>query len=148
VDRSIRIDGEPAIADALAAQLDADRRAEPPRTIAGRVADRPQIPGDLVGQHLLEPEAEQMRRVAAVGSGEDVAPAAGGTARPPMAGGAAVGQPGDSRSVEQARVVAIADVADAIVGARAETLREGELALEELPAADDGAKRIARDDEA
>ena len=41
--------------------------------------------GDLVGEHLLEPEAEEVRRVAAVGPRDDVAADAGGAARPAVA---------------------------------------------------------------
>ena len=62
-------------------------------------ADRAQLGRDLVGQHLLQAEAEQVRRIAAVGPRRDVAAEAGRAARTAVAGGAAVGQPGADRQV-------------------------------------------------
>ena len=79
--------------------------------------------------------------VATVGSREDVAATSGRAARSPVAGRAAVGKSGDDRGIAL-------DVAFAIAGSRADALRLGELALKELPAAHDRAKRIARDQEA
>ena len=112
--------------------------AAPGRAPAG--ADGAQVGRDLVGEHLLQAEAEQVRRVAAVGPRDDVAAESRRAARPAVAAGAAVDQPGADGAFGL-------DVADAVVRARAEALRQRELALEELPAAPDRAGRIARDDE-
>jgi hypothetical protein len=56
-----------------------------------------------------------------------------------VAPGAAVGQP-------RANGFRAADVADAVVGDRSLPLQVRELPLEELPAAPDGAERVAGDD--
>ena len=80
------------------------------RAIALR-SDVAQVGGDLVGQHLLQSEPEQMRRIAAVGPRRDVAADAGGAARSAVAGGAAVGQPGADGEID-------VEVAAAVAGQR------------------------------
>ena len=100
-----------------------------------RVGDRPlahraQVGRDLVGQHLLEAETEEVRSVAAVGSRDDVAAEAGRAARPAVAGGAAVGEAGADGQVG-------VDVPGAVADQRPLPLDARELALEELAAAAD-----------
>ena len=72
IERPVQALGQPAVIDPFAAQPHACRLAVPPQRA---VADRAQVPRDLVGQHLLQPEAEQMRGIATVGPREDVAAA-------------------------------------------------------------------------
>src|SRR5262249_1489416 len=99
-----------------------------------------QVGGDLVRQHLLQPESEQMRRVAAIRSGRHVAAEAGRAARPAVAGGATIGQPGADGEVRF-------DITYRIPRERPLALTPQELSLEDLTAATNGAKRISRDNE-
>src|SRR5688572_28795939 len=80
-----------------------------------------------------------MRRIAAVGPCDDVAPEAGGAAWTAVTACTAVDQAGAERQVGR-------DVAEPIAAARAEALRHGELALEQLPPAANRARRVAIDD--
>src|SRR6185436_12695959 len=48
-----------------------------PRLGQGTVTDPPQVRGDLVGQHLLQAQAEEVRGVTAVGTGHHVSADAG-----------------------------------------------------------------------
>src|SRR5690606_8341764 len=100
------------------------------------LANRAQIGRHLVGEHLDQAEAEQVRRVAAVGKRGDVAADAGRAARPAVARSATVRQ---SRA-EPARLRDIA--ARVLVHARPQALVGAELTLEQLPAAADRARRI------
>src|SRR6185436_8247607 len=95
--------------------------------------------GDLIGQHFLETEAEQVRSVPAVRPGHDVAATAGGAFRAAVAGGARVGQPRANRQVRL-------DVPGAVETQRTLPLPAGELALEELPAPAYGSERIPAQD--
>ncbi len=61
-------------------------------------ADRAQVRGDLVGEHFLQAEAEQVRCVAAVGPRDHVAAEARRAARTAVAAGAAVDEPGADRA--------------------------------------------------
>ena len=99
------------------------------------VADRAQVGRDLVRQHLLEAEAEQVGGVPAVRPGNHVAAEAGRPAGPPVAGRAAVGQSGPDGQVRL-------DVAGAVTVERAWPW-SGELPLEDLAAAADGARGVA-----
>jgi hypothetical protein len=110
-----------------------------------RLVDRigallPKVLGDLVSQHFLKAEPEQMGRVAAVRSRGDVAAEAGRTARPPVTGGARVG-----KTCRTAHIGAAAP--DAVIGRRPVALSDLEFSLKELTAAPDRARRIARYDE-
>src|SRR4051812_13130550 len=90
--------------DALAGEADDDgqmrRRGARPCTLESRA----QIRRDLVGQHFLQAETEQVRSIAAVRSRRDVAARSGGAAWTSVAGSAAVGQAGADRCI-------VADVA-------------------------------------
>ena len=123
----------------LLTSLRTTAHAEPLRAIACGCANRPEIGGDLVGEHLLQPQAEQVWGVAAVGPRRDVAAEARGSARPAVACGAAVGKPGADRAVG-------IDIAEAVARDRSQALEPRELALKELPSAPDRAERIERDD--
>ena len=137
VDRAVGLHGQPTVVDFFAGEL--ARTERPPRCPRQRrVADRPQVTRDLVGQHLLQSEAEQMRGVAAVGPREDVTAAARRAARSPVTGGTAVGKPGDDRGVALRCRLRRRRFSD-------RALRLSEFALEELAAAHDRAERIARD---
>jgi hypothetical protein len=95
---------------------------------------------DFVSQLFLKPEAEQVRSVAAIGSGHDVATEPGRTTRPSV-----TRRTGVSKACSQACVGG--DIPKgAIVGARSQTLENAELALEDLPAAADRTSRIPFDD--
>ena len=100
-------------------------------------ADGAQLGGDLVGEHLLQAQAEQVGRVAAVGAGEGVAAVAGRAARATVAPGAGIGETG-------ADVRIGGDVARALVVPQ--PLAQQELALKDLPPAPDRAEGIAADD--
>jgi hypothetical protein len=106
--------------------------------IQRRISDRAKVARDLISEHFLQSEAEQMGGVATVGVREDVATASSRASWAPVTGGAAVGKPGDDRGVGF-------NVADAVTGSGPESLGMGELALKELSAAHDRAKRVARD---
>ena len=120
-------------------QRPGDGAALAPGVLDGVRADGAEVGGDLVGQHLLEAEAEQVRSVAAVRPRDDVAAEAGRAARPAVAGRAAVGQPGADGLVHL-------DVSRAVAAQRSVALEARELALEDLAAAPDRARGIARDD--
>jgi hypothetical protein len=77
IERPVRATGQPAVIDTFATQLDTHRLAGPPCSLQSRVADCPQVARDLVCEHLLQPEAEQMRGIATVGPREHVAAASG-----------------------------------------------------------------------
>ena len=105
----------------------------------GRLTDRPKLRGDLVGEHLLQAQAEQVRRVAAVGARGDVAAEPRGAARPSVARGAAVGKPRADCQID-------VDVAGAVARHRPLSLEPRELPLKQLPAPADGAERVVGDD--
>ena len=103
------------------------------------VTDRAQLDRHLVGEHLLEPEPEEVRRIPAVGARHHVATEAGRAARAPVTARAAVDEPGSERA-------RLADVAIAVrVDPRPEALADAELALEELATAADGTRGVALD---
>ena len=140
VDRAVGTRDELAVVDALAGQCGFDGRigvACGRQRLRAQVA---QVARDLVGEHFLQAEAEEVRRIAAVGARGDVAADARRAARPPVACGATVGHAGADREVG-------ADVAAPVRRERALALHQREFALEELAAAPDGAERIARNDE-
>src|SRR5262249_44177813 len=95
---------------------------------------------DLAGEHPPDAETEQMRRVTAVGPGDDVAAGTRRAAWTAMAGGTAVGEP---RADGQRR----AHVAHAVADPRTLPLGPGELPLRELAPAADPPEGIATDDE-
>jgi len=102
-------------------------------------ADRAQLAGDFVGEHLAQAGAEQVRGVAAVRSRDDVTAETGRTARAAVAGRTAVAEAGAERGIRH-------DVAAGVeIDAGADALLLGELALEQLASAAHGARRIARD---
>ena len=78
--------------------------------------------------------------IAAVGSRHHVATGAGGTAGAAMTAGTAIAETCTQREIG-------VDVAEAIVGERSLSLTAQKLALEQLSAATNSAKRITRDDE-
>ena len=78
-----------------------------------------------------------MRRVAAVRTRHDVAAEPRRAARTTVTAGAALDESGADGALGT-------DVADAVVRARPEALRQRELALEELAPAADGARGIAQ----
>ncbi len=108
--------------------------------VDGVGADGAQVGRDLVGEHLFQAEAEEVRGVAAVGASDNVAAGAGGAARASVAGGTTVGQPGAEGEV-------LVDVTKAVVEERPLPLRPHELALENLPPTPDGAERVTVNDE-
>ena len=82
-------------------------------------ADRAQGAGHLVGELLLQAEAEQVGRVAAVRTRDDVAAVARRSAGPPVAGGARVGETGRDAGIaaDEGRI------SDAVIGERPVALR-------------------------
>jgi hypothetical protein len=122
--------------DSFAYELHRYRSRESLSIAQSSVPSIPQISRDFIGEHLLQAEAEEVGRVAALGSGEDVAPESGGSLRSTMTGRAAVGEAGAEGRLEL-------DVADAVADARAVPLGDRELALEELAPALDRPERIA-----
>ncbi len=135
---AVRHRRDETVADALRRELPRRRPSVAPGGGDGAVADLAQARGDLVGQHLLQAEAEQVRRVAAVGPRHDVSSAARRAARAAVASGAAVREAGADRD---RRV----DVAAAVVHGRPLLLQTRELSLEELAPPPDRAIGIAGD---
>src|SRR5688500_5237238 len=80
-----------------------------------------------------------MRRIATVGTRHDQTAHTCGPAWPTMARSTAVRESGADRERD-------VEIAATVTGQGSRTLLEAELALEQLPAAPDRAKRIARDD--
>src|SRR6266550_8361231 len=101
---------------------------------------RAQVRCNLVGQHLLETQAEEVWRIAAVRSRHHVSPEASGATWAAMTAGTTIAETCAEREI-------CVDVADTIVCEWSHGLTAQELALEQLPPAANGAKRIARDDE-
>src|SRR6266496_6731253 len=99
-----------------------------------------EVGGDFVCKHLLQPEAEQMRCIAAVRTCGDVATSAGGPARTPVAKRTTIGEPSADRAV-------CVQIAEAVALVCSLPLQTRELALKELTAAADGAEGIALNDE-
>src|SRR4029450_11840143 len=99
IDGAVRHRPDDAELDALGEEPLGGRLARRRGARDRRGADRAQVRGHLVGEHLLETEAEEMRRVAAIGAGDDVATEAGGAARTAMAAGAGIGEPRTERAV-------------------------------------------------
>ena len=97
-----------------------------------------EIGRDLVGEHLLEAEAEEMGCVAAVRTGRHVAAEAGSAARSSVACCATVRETGADGEFE-------VDVAEAVSRGRALSFEARELPLEELPSAANGAERVVGD---
>jgi hypothetical protein len=137
IDLAVGLHRQPTVLDSFAGELGVDRSAGQHCPLHRSVTNSSQVTCDLVGQHLLQSQAEQVWGVAAVGPCEDITTAAGRAARAPVTGGTAVGQPGDDRGIAL-------DVAFAVVGPRTDSLRLGEFALEELPTAHDRTEWIAR----
>ena len=81
--------------------------------------DRAQRAGHLVGELLLQAEAEQVGRIAAVRTRDDVAAVAGRSAGSPVAGGARVGETGRDAGIaaDEGRIP------DAVIGERPLALR-------------------------
>ena len=140
VDAAIGGGGDAAVEDPLAEEVARDGAVALVGLRDRLRADRAQLGRDLVGQHLLQAEAEQVRSVTAVGPRGHVAADAGRAPRPSVAGRAAVRQPG----ADDQRVV---DVPRAVAFERALSLDPRELPLEYLPAPADRARGIAADDE-
>ncbi len=145
-DDSRRVEGsvwqrrQRAIVNALALQGDGDGRFRRLRLRRRLRAQPAEVGRDLVGEHFLQAETEQMRRVPTVGPRCHVATHARRPARPAVASRATVCEPGADRKIH-------VDVATTIAGQRALPLFLGEFALKELAPATNRAKRIARDDE-
>ena len=140
VDGSVRGSRDRAVVDALGRQL---LRHGPTPALGGRDgigSDMPKTAGDLVSQHLLESEPEEVRRVPAVGTGHDVSSRASGPARASVAAGAAIRKAGSNRDHR-------IDVADPVLDAWALLLEAGELALKDLATPADRAERIPADEE-
>ncbi len=103
-------------------------------------ANLPQVRANLVGQHLLKPQAKEVRCVAAVRPRDNVASRTGRAAWPAATSGTTVGQPHAQRQIS-------VDIADAVINQRPLPLAAQELALEQLSTAANRPKRIAGDDE-
>ena len=100
-ERAVRVGRDRSVADPLRRQRPRLRRAG---RLGGRQrlgADGPQIGRDLVAQHLLQAEPEQVRRVAAVRTREDVAAEPGRAARAAVAAGARIDDTGADRRVDR-----------------------------------------------
>src|SRR5215216_335945 len=138
--RPVVVGRDRAVIDPLARELLGHAPVLRLRFGDGLRAGQPEVCGDLVSQHLFKPQPEQVRRVSAVGSRNNVAAESGRAARATMACGAAIGQPRADFEVS-------IDVAEAVAhdGPLPFDLRE--LPLEELAAATYRAERIAGDDE-
>ena len=91
---TVRVAGDEVELDVFGHQALSNRVCKIPHRADCLLAGGPEFPGHLVRQHLLEPEAEQMWRVAAVRARDHVAAKAGRAPRPAVTAGAAVGQAG------------------------------------------------------
>jgi hypothetical protein len=149
---AIGIRRDPAEVDALGRERARDGRRPRPRSRSRRARDdarlrfaqrlranRAEVRGHLVAEHLDQAQTEQVRRVATIGKRRDVAADAGGAARPAVTRGTTVRQPG----AEAARLRDVA--ARVLIHARPQAFIQTELALEQLPAAPDGPCRVAFD---
>src|SRR5678816_4389985 len=108
------------------------------RQIDGLLTNISQMASDFVGQHLLQSQPEEMRSIAAVRPGGDVAAYACGASRAPMA------QRTTIRQTSANRIVGV-KVAYPVSFIWALSLLASKLALEELAPATDRTKGIAAD---
>ena len=106
----------------------------------GLLANVAEVGGDFVCKHLLQPEAEQMRCIAAVRTCGYVATSAAGPARTPVAKRTTIGESSADRAI-------CVQIAEAVALVCSLPLQARELALKELTAAADGAEGIALNDE-
>jgi hypothetical protein len=90
-----------AVIDAFANQCLRDflLRGRVKRLVDRLLTNCTKIRRDLVSQHFLHTEAEQMWRVAAIGSGDNVATSSSSSTWPTVASGAAVNEAGPYREV-------------------------------------------------
>src|SRR5262249_21602937 len=132
--------GQTAVIDPLAGQSPRHGPAPCVSLGEGLGADRAQVGGDLVPQHLLEAGPREGGRVPAVRTRHDGAPRPPPATRAAVARGAAVDEAGADGEHG-------ADVADAVAGQRSLALGARELPLEELPAAADRPEWVTGDDE-
>src|SRR6266540_1113269 len=139
VDASTGHCADPAVRNALARQRTQDGRSAPRGVCDSRIADRAEVGGNLVGEHLLQSQAEEMRCVAAVRTRGDVAAESRRPARASMPSRAAVGQARADGEVD-------VDVAEPVPKGCALAFEPRELALKELPSPADRAKWIEDDD--
>ena len=139
IDAPVAIGANHAVLHALALQRQRHSAARTLREVTRVLANGPQIARHLIRDHLLQPEPEQVRRIAAVGTRDDVAAESRRAAWTPVTTGATLDQAGADGAFRR-------DVADAIVRARPESLHQRELPLEQLAPAPDRAGRVARDD--
>ena len=140
VDRAVGASGDRAVADALALETQGDRLLVALRLLDRRSADVAQVGGDLVGEHFLEAEPEEVGRIPAVRTRHDVPARAGCAARPSVTARAAVHEAGADREIR-------VDVPGAVARDRPLSLIARELSLEELAPAPDRAERVTIDDE-
>ena len=105
----------------------------------GLLANVAEVGRDFVCKHLLQPEAEQMRCIAAVRTCGDVATSAAGPARTPVAKRTTIGESSADRAI-------CVQIAEAVALVCSLPLQARELALKELTAAANRTKRIALND--
>ena len=139
VDRPVWQGPDLAIVDALADEAALDRFPLHLRGLDGRAPDQAEIARDLVGQHLLKPQPEQVRRVTAVRPGEHVAAKPRRSPRTSVAAGAAVRQAGTQGAIH-------VEITDSVLRARSQALLHRELSLEQLAPPADRAKGVALDE--
>src|ERR1035438_6057473 len=72
IDGAVGIPGDAAVLDPLAQKLQGHGSLSLLSLRDGQGSGVTQVGGDLVGQHLLEPQSKKMWRVAAIGMGRNV----------------------------------------------------------------------------
>src|SRR5262249_24198943 len=131
IDSTVGVGGDAAVVNSFADELTRNRMLQLLCLRNSQVTRGAQVSGDLVRQHFSQTEAEEVRRVPAVGAGVDIASGTGGAAWASVASGTAIGESCANGAIS-------VDVAYAITLVRTLALRLSELALEKLAPTPDG----------